>query len=356
MDGSDFHAPPPASSLIHLFAGARLQRTDARISLVTTRSRCQARHGLGPRGVPTPLARTQRGLLPAGGTSPSALSNAKLFGALHLQGRHHPLPLHLACFRAYASTRLLPPAPQGSILGSRLTITQAGLSPARTRGLARPHCPRIPRTSTPTSRSGATSRHGSRKRPPPTSRPSRRSSPPRSSGSKRCRNWSPGSFVIRTAGTSWTHSPEPDIACATVSNRYGDKARAVLDALLAKYADEGVLNLDGTNVLRIAPFSTIGTPIELIRAFGGKRGFEQAVHDLQSELYSDLASDLHRGYHLPRQSSGYRPGTPTARPPIPVHAAAVLPRERMGWNRRRYSRGESPVRRLNRRRKNEASS
>ena len=42
--------------------------------------------------------------------------------------------------------------------------------------------------------------------------------------------------------------------------KYGDNARAVLDALLAKYADEGVLNLDDTNVLRIAPFSTIGTP------------------------------------------------------------------------------------------------
>lgn len=71
--------------------------------------------------------------------------------------------------------------------------------------------------------------------------------------------------------------------------KYGDQARAVLDGLLAKYADEGVLNLDDANVLRIAPFSTIGTPIELIRAFGGKPGFEQAVHDLQSELYKDTA-------------------------------------------------------------------
>lgn len=71
--------------------------------------------------------------------------------------------------------------------------------------------------------------------------------------------------------------------------KYGDKARAVLDALLAKYADEGVLNLDDANVLRIAPFSTIGTPIELIRIFGGKPGFEQAVHDLQSALYKDTA-------------------------------------------------------------------
>jgi hypothetical protein len=66
-------------------------------------------------------------------------SPTKIFGAQHLQGRLHPLPLHLACFRAYASTRLLPVTPQGSILGSRLTITQAGLAPTRTRDLARPH-------------------------------------------------------------------------------------------------------------------------------------------------------------------------------------------------------------------------
>ncbi|WP_041603645.1 EcoAI/FtnUII family type I restriction enzme subunit R [Thioflavicoccus mobilis] len=71
--------------------------------------------------------------------------------------------------------------------------------------------------------------------------------------------------------------------------KYGPKARAVLDALLAKYADEGVLNLDDANVLRIAPFSGLGTPIELIRAFGGKPSFERAVHDLQSELYRDTA-------------------------------------------------------------------
>ncbi|PLX38706.1 MAG: restriction endonuclease [Hyphomicrobiales bacterium] len=71
--------------------------------------------------------------------------------------------------------------------------------------------------------------------------------------------------------------------------KYGDQARAVLDALLAKYADEGVLNLDDASILRITPFSTIGTPFALIRAFGGKSGFERAVHDLQSELYRDTA-------------------------------------------------------------------
>jgi type I restriction enzyme R subunit len=74
-----------------------------------------------------------------------------------------------------------------------------------------------------------------------------------------------------------------------VFNRYGDKARAVLDALLAKYADEGVLNLDDANVLRIPPLNSLGTPLELVRAFGGKTAFEQAVHELQSALYEGAA-------------------------------------------------------------------
>ena len=69
--------------------------------------------------------------------------------------------------------------------------------------------------------------------------------------------------------------------------RYGDQARAVLDALLAKYADEGVLNLDDATVLRIPPFTELGNPVQLIKAFGGKDAFVAAVHDLQSALYRE---------------------------------------------------------------------
>ena len=71
--------------------------------------------------------------------------------------------------------------------------------------------------------------------------------------------------------------------------RYGEQARAVLGALLDKYADEGVFNLDDANVLRIPPIDKLGTPVELVRAFGGRRGFERAVHDLQSALYRETA-------------------------------------------------------------------
>ena len=71
--------------------------------------------------------------------------------------------------------------------------------------------------------------------------------------------------------------------------KYGDQARAVLDALLVKYADEGVLNLDDANVLRIPPLSGLGTPVQLVNAFGGKAQFVAAVHNLQSALYQESA-------------------------------------------------------------------
>lgn len=74
-----------------------------------------------------------------------------------------------------------------------------------------------------------------------------------------------------------------------VFTKFGPQARAVLEALLAKYADEGVMNLDDLSVLKIAPFSGMGSVVELIRAFGGKPGFEQAVRDLQSAIYEESA-------------------------------------------------------------------
>ncbi|MBR0993993.1 DEAD/DEAH box helicase family protein [Bradyrhizobium japonicum] len=73
-----------------------------------------------------------------------------------------------------------------------------------------------------------------------------------------------------------------------VFSKYGGQARAVLDALLAKYADEGVLNLDDANILRVPPLSTLGTPLQLIKAFGNREDFERAVHELQSSLYQEV--------------------------------------------------------------------
>jgi type I restriction enzyme, R subunit len=74
-----------------------------------------------------------------------------------------------------------------------------------------------------------------------------------------------------------------------VFTKYGPQARAVLDALLEKYRDEGVLNLDDANVLKVTPFTDMGSVVQLINAFGGKAGFEKAVHELQAALYQETA-------------------------------------------------------------------
>ena len=72
--------------------------------------------------------------------------------------------------------------------------------------------------------------------------------------------------------------------------RYGPQARAVLEALLAKYQDEGMVGgLDNVRLLQIPPFSQMGTVTQLLKPFGNKAGFEQAVHELQDALYKESA-------------------------------------------------------------------
>jgi len=68
--------------------------------------------------------------------------------------------------------------------------------------------------------------------------------------------------------------------------RYGEHARRVLEALLDKYADEGVAHIEETQILTIAPFTEFGTPLEIIRAFGGLDQYQQAVHELEDMLYA----------------------------------------------------------------------
>ncbi len=68
--------------------------------------------------------------------------------------------------------------------------------------------------------------------------------------------------------------------------RYGDQAQRVLDSLLDKYAEDGVRSIEETQILTIEPFTEIGTPMEIIRTFGGLEQYHAAVHELESMLYS----------------------------------------------------------------------
>ena len=67
--------------------------------------------------------------------------------------------------------------------------------------------------------------------------------------------------------------------------KYGEKARAVLETLLKKYSDEGIENIESLSVLKIQPFDTFGSPVEIINLFGGKQNYLNAISELEQELY-----------------------------------------------------------------------
>jgi len=74
-----------------------------------------------------------------------------------------------------------------------------------------------------------------------------------------------------------------------VFGKYGDKARAVLDALLQKYADSGLQSVESLDILKVDPLTAFGTPVEIIRLFGGKPGYLAALRELETALYGSAA-------------------------------------------------------------------
>jgi len=67
--------------------------------------------------------------------------------------------------------------------------------------------------------------------------------------------------------------------------KFGEQARVVLEKLLEKYTDEGVTTIESAAVLSIDPFTQLGTPLEIIREFGGKDKYFQALKELERQLY-----------------------------------------------------------------------
>ncbi|MCW5233861.1 EcoAI/FtnUII family type I restriction enzme subunit R [Verminephrobacter eiseniae] len=66
---------------------------------------------------------------------------------------------------------------------------------------------------------------------------------------------------------------------------YGPMARKVLQALLDKYADEGITTIESSEVFRIQPFTNLGSPVELVRSFGGRPQYQAALQTLVREIY-----------------------------------------------------------------------
>lgn len=71
-----------------------------------------------------------------------------------------------------------------------------------------------------------------------------------------------------------------------VFTQYGPVARKVLEALLDKYADEGITTIESNEVFKLQPFTALGSPVELVRSFGGRPQYLSALQALERELYS----------------------------------------------------------------------
>jgi type I restriction enzyme R subunit len=67
--------------------------------------------------------------------------------------------------------------------------------------------------------------------------------------------------------------------------KYGEQARKVLEGLLDKYVQDGVVSIEDAAVLKLKPLSDLGGPVELVRAFGKKADYDKAVKELEQEIY-----------------------------------------------------------------------
>jgi len=67
--------------------------------------------------------------------------------------------------------------------------------------------------------------------------------------------------------------------------KYSEQAKKVLEALLDKYANEGIEDIESLHILQVQPFNEIGSSVEIIKLFGNKKAYLNAVEELEQELY-----------------------------------------------------------------------
>ena len=68
--------------------------------------------------------------------------------------------------------------------------------------------------------------------------------------------------------------------------KYSELAQKVLGTLMDKYASEGLKEIEETKVLQLHEFQQFGSPMKIVKAFGGKAAYEQAVKELEDEIFS----------------------------------------------------------------------
>lgn len=68
-------------------------------------------------------------------------------------------------------------------------------------------------------------------------------------------------------------------------SKYQGDARKVLEALLEKYQNTGIYDLESIDVLKLDPLRQFGAPAKIVKFFGGKAGYLKAIRELEGELY-----------------------------------------------------------------------
>jgi type I restriction enzyme R subunit len=71
--------------------------------------------------------------------------------------------------------------------------------------------------------------------------------------------------------------------------KYSETAQKVLNSLLDKYEQEGIVSIEQGSILKVRPLNEMGSPVELVRAFGKRKDFELAVKELENEIYNITA-------------------------------------------------------------------
>lgn len=69
--------------------------------------------------------------------------------------------------------------------------------------------------------------------------------------------------------------------------KYSGVAREILEALLDKYMNTGIYEIEKTEVLKLDPFLKLGKPAKIAGYFGGKEGYLKAVQELEQAIYTD---------------------------------------------------------------------
>ena len=82
------------------------------------------------------------------------------------------------------------------------------------------------------------------------------------------------------------HERAEQVKKRDIFSKYGDQARLVLEALLDKYAKEGVSELESLTVLENDPFRKLGSKSNIVKFFGGKQGYLDAVKELEQYIYN----------------------------------------------------------------------